>query len=538
MQRYRRPFVAFLCILLSSGTSGFVFASDGVKSDPTLVTTDRGAIRGTIVQDVLQFRGIPYAASPSGELRWKLPVPHAAWNGVLDASHFGPGCPQVARYGLTEAGYNEDCLSLNVTVPYKQNAPGKKLPVIVWIYGGAFVGGSSSLYDLTHWAKLGSVVLVSINYRLGVFGFMAHPAFDANANGEFGQADQREALRWVKRNIAAFGGDENNVTLAGESAGAASTCFQMLAPEAAKGLFHKAIIQSAGCAMHLRTISESNVVGEKVAAAVGCADSANALSCMKSKPVKELLEAGSKVAGSDIMTFAPSVGTAAVPLQGAEAMSSGKFIHVPLMNGGDKVELRLYVAYAAQAGKHVTPENYAETIRTVYGDKTPQVLAEYPLSHFSSAPSAFGSIMSDFTPVNGLNNCLYLKAAKLASKYIKVYEFEFADPNPPPVTADPGFEMGAVHSSELPYQFPNFSNTTKMDGPNLTPGAQKLSDVMLTAWSRFAWTGVPQAKEIPAWTPFESPSHIMRFQQGELGYFDANAEHHCAFWKNLYPALL
>jgi para-nitrobenzyl esterase len=529
-----RAVTVFFYSLLLAAASGKAVAAQ----DPSVVITDRGPVRGTIVDDVLQFRGIPYAASPSGELRWKLPVAHAAWSGVLDASHFGPGCPQVARYGLTEAGYNEDCLSVNVTVPYKQIAPGKKLPVIVWIYGGAFVGGSSSLYDLTHWAKLGDVVLVSINYRLGVFGFMAHPAFDPDSNGEFGQADQREALRWVKRNIAAFGGDANNITLAGESAGAASTCFQMLAPEAAKGLFHKAIIQSAGCSMHLRTISESNKVGAKVAAAVGCTDPTTTLSCMKSKPVKELLEAGSKVAGSDIMTFVPSVGTAAVPLQGAEAMSTGKFIHVPLMNGGDKVELRLYVAYAAQAGKHVTPENYAETIRGVYGDKTPQVLAEYPISHYSSAPSAFGSIMSDFTPVNGLNNCLYLKAARLASRYIHVYEFEFADPNPPPVTADPGFEMGAVHSSELPYQFPNFSNTTKMDGPKLTPGAQKLSDVMLTAWSRFAWTGVPQDKELPAWTPFESPSHIMRFQQGKLGYFDAEAEHHCAFWKGLYPSLL
>jgi para-nitrobenzyl esterase len=418
---------------------------------------------------------------------------------------------------LTEAGYNENCLFVNVTEPCNYGLRIHKLPVTVWLYGGVFVGGSSLLDNLSHWAKLGNVVVVSLNYRLGVFGFMAHPSFDAKSNGEFGQSDQREALRWVRRNIAAFGGDPANVTLAGESAGAASTCFQILAPAASSGLFQKAIIESGGCVQHLRTIPQSDEVGLKVATLVHCVDLATAITCMRSKPVRQL-EAASTVAGADVMTFAPSIGTATVPLQGAEAMSTGRFVRVPIINGGDQEELRLYVAYAAQAGQHITAGNYGATLHGIYGANAAAVEAHYPLSGFSSAPSAFGSVMSDFQPSNGLNNCLYLDMAQRASKYVKIYEYEFAERYPPPVTTDPGFETGAVHSSELPYQFPHFSNTSKSDGPNLTPGAQRVSDDMLTAWSRFAWTGTPQAKDLPTWTPFTASSHVMRFEMAKRGF--------------------
>jgi para-nitrobenzyl esterase len=505
-----------------------------------VVMTDRGAVRGLARNGVREFKGIPYAAAPVGVLRWQIPQERRPWAGILDATKFGNSCPQAARYGLTEASYEEDCLSLNITIPGVNPIPAtsKKLPVLVWIYGGAFVGGSSALYPLDHMAKIGNVIVVSINYRIGVFGFMAHPAFDRLTDGDYGQADQRQALLWIKRNIAAFGGDSANVTIAGESAGAASVCVQMLAPEAAKGLFQKAIVQSAGCVQHLRTLDESDQVGLKVAAEVGCDDPATALACLRAKTPKVLVEAAAKVGGSDVMTFAPSVGTQAVPRQGAQAMASGEFVQVPMINGGNREELRLYVAYAARAGQHVTPQNYAASLQAVYGDKAPLVLAEYPLNGFSSASSALGSVMSDFRPDNGLNNCVYLQTAKLAAKHVAVYEYEFADPNPPPVTKDPGFEMGAVHSAELPYQFPHFSNTKQLDGPKLSSGAQQLSDQMLEYWTSFAANGVPSARHAPVWTAFKDSSRVLRLDQGNVDYFDASAAHHCTFWQRQYPALL
>jgi len=511
-----------------------------VGDDSIVVMTDKGAVRGLVRNGVREFKGIPYAAAPVGQLRWQTPQERAPWTNILDATQFGSSCPQVARYGLTEASYDEDCLTLNVTVPGAalNRRESEKLPVLVWIYGGAFVGGSSALYPLEHMAKIGNVIVVSINYRIGVFGFMAHPAFDRSTDGDYGQADQRQALLWVKRNIAGFGGDAANVTIAGESAGAASVCVQMLAPVAAKGLFQKAIVQSAGCVQHLRTLDESNQIGLRVAAEVGCADPSTALACMRAKPVRELVEAAAKVGGSDVMTFAPSVGTNAVPRQGAQAMASGQFMQVPMINGGNREELRLYVAYAAQDGRHVTAQNYAASLQAVYGDKASRVLAEYPLSQFSSAASALGSVMSDFRPDNGLNNCIYLQTAKLAAKYVRVYEYEFADPNPPPVTKDPGFEMGAVHSAELPYQFPHFSNTKALDGPDLSPGAQQLSELMLRYWTSFAAKGVPHARNTRAWTPFQNGTHVLRLDQGDIGYFDAATAHHCSFWQQLYPNLL
>ncbi len=508
--------------------------------DLIVVVTDKGAVRGLAHDGLREFKGIPYAAAPMGALRWQIPRERMPWTGTWDATKFGASCPQVARYGLTEASYEEDCLSLNITIPNAGSAAGasKKLPVLVWIYGGAFVGGSSALYPLGHMATIGNVIVVSINYRIGVFGFMAHPAFDRPTDGDYGQADQRLALLWVKRNIASFGGDSANVTIAGESAGAASVCVQMLAPQAAKGLFQKAIVQSAGCVQHLRTLDESDQIGLKVAAAVGCSVPATALICMRAKPVKELVEAAARVGGSDVMTFAPSVGTRAVPRQGAEAMASGQFVQVPMINGGNREELRLYVAYAAQASQHVTAQNYPASLKVVYADKALRVLAEYPLNHFSSASSALGSVMSDFRPDNGLNNCIYLQTARLASKHVAVYEYEFADPNPPPVTKDPGFEMGAVHSAELPYQFPHFSNTKTLDGPDLSSDAQKLADQMLEYWTSFAANGVPRAQNARGWSAFKTGSRVMRFEPGNVNYFNATATHHCSFWQQLYPTLL
>jgi para-nitrobenzyl esterase len=501
-----------------------------------IVVTEGGAVRGAVRAGVTEFLGIPYAAPPVGALRWAAPAPAKPWVETRDATAYRNGCPQTARYGLTEAGYNEDCLFVNVTVPAGVDATHPR-PVIAWIYGGAFVGGSSAIYPLSYMATSGNVVVVSLNYRIGVFGFMPHPAFGAATNGAYGLADQRAALRWVQRNIAKFGGDPHQVTVAGESAGGASICMQLLAPGEATGLFSKAIIASGPCTAHLRTVDDNEKVGLAVGALAGCPGaSAAALACLRATPVKTLVDAGAKVAGSDLNTFVPTLGAGGVMLQGAEAMRTGKFVHVPILDGGNEQEMRLYVAYAQQAGgAPVSAANYVARLEAYYPGKAEAVAREYPVTAYSSPSSALGSVLSDYNPTVGLNNCNYVNMATDAAAYVPVFEYEFADPNAPPVTPNPGWEMGAVHSAELPYQFPHFSNTTKLDGPDLAPSSQVLATTMMAYFTSFATTGTPAAPNAPAWPAYRSASDVMLFAPGKVGLYDAAIAHKCAFWRGLYP---
>ena len=254
---YRLLFLGFLVNLAacSGGTSTQALAPvvqissgsvQGVVRSYTLPeSTDTLATKS---YSVYEYRGIPYALAPTGNRRWALPEPVTSLGSrVFKAYNFGPACPQQARFNLTEASSNEDCLSINVTTPAGTKA-GDNLPVLIWIHGGAFIGGSSNLYRLDQLAAEGGLVVVSMNYRLGALGFMPNPAFQMTSssgtyNGNYGLEDQRLAMRWVQQNIAAFGGDKTNVTIAGESAGAASVCMHLSAPSQVTGLFHKAIVQ-------------------------------------------------------------------------------------------------------------------------------------------------------------------------------------------------------------------------------------------------------------------------------------------------------
>ena len=519
-------------LLLTLSTPARAAAQEDASA-ALMVHTGDGAVRGVAGNGVREFKGLPFAAPPVGALRWELPAPVVPWTGVLDASQFRSACPQARRFGLTEASDDEDCLHLNVTTPLADGS--RSRPVLVWFYGGQFVGGSTRLYPLDYLAREGDLVVVSVNYRLGPLGFMPHPAFGADFNGGYALEDQRQALRWVQHNIAAFGGDPGNVTIGGVSAGAASVCMHLFTPERTAGLFQRAIIQSAGCTTHLHTVSEASKTGLEVARLVGCGEPATALACLRSKSAQDIVVAATTVAGTDVMTFSPSVGSKALPRQGAEALASGNFVRVPIMNGGSRDEMRLYVGYEVAAGGVITRDTYPDRLRALYGDRADTVLAAYPSDRYPSAPSALGTVMSDFHPAVGLNNCLFLRTAWLASRWVQVYEYEFADREAPPVMTDPGFEMGAVHTAELPYQFPHFSNTSKLDGPDLAPSSQRLSAQMVAYWSSFARTGRPAARGLPEWLPFKTHNTALRLKPGQLGMFDASAEHQCALWERLYP---
>ena len=517
------------------------------------VQTDQGAVRGVVRNGALEFRGIPYAAAPVGELRWALPQPAAAWEGVRDASEFGSACPQQARFNLTEASADEDCLTLNVSVPVDR-APGERLPVFVWIHGGAFVGGASSLYRLDQLARAGRMVVVSMNYRLGVFGYMPHPVFAHDGyNGNYALEDQRAALRWVQRNIEAFGGDRDNVTLAGESAGAAAVCMHLASPERVQGLFHKAVVQSAGCLHPMKTVAEAQqagvalgerVVGAAVAAGRCKAGNPHVLECMRSIPVEDLLEAQGRYAeenADDLALFGPVTGTVTVPRTFREAVEYGRIARVPVLIGGTRDELRLYVGYWVQEGRGITAENFRQWIERFYPGHGDAVAAQYAPG--DSPPATFGSMLSDYNPAAGINNCLYLRTAQAVSAYNPVYAFEFADRDAPVmgvgiVPPDPGFPLGAAHSSELNYLFPNLSNTTKIDAPDLSPAGQALAAKMVRYWAQFARTGDTAVSGLPEWPRYRGGATVMRLEPGKVAAYDAGAEHRCGFWKTLYPETL
>jgi len=534
MIRFTSRCVLFVLFGSTVGEPVSLAQATATADDATLlVQTTEGKVHGMAGQGVREFKGIPFAAPPVGELRFEPPAPVQPWAGVLDATALRDACPQARRFNLTEESNVEDCLHLNVAVPTMPHQGAR--PVLVWFYGGAFVGGSTKLYPIDFLAREGDMVVVSVNYRLGPLGFMAHPAFGAEANGGYALEDQRAALRWVQRNIAAFGGDPGNVTIGGVSAGAASVCMHLISPKRTSGLFQKAIIQSSGCTFKLRGVDEGVKTGLAVAHLVGCDDPMTALRCLRSKPVKELVDAGTVVAGSDYRAFAPIYGNGTVPRQGAEALASGKFVRVPILNGGASNEMRVYVGYEVEAGARITLDNYKDRLRALYGDNVDTVLVAYPAERYSSVPTALGSAMSDFMPAGGLNSCLFLRTAWLASRWVPVYQYEFADDAAPPVMNDPGFELGAVHTSEMPYQFPGFSNTSVLDGPPLAAPQRELSRQMVAYWSNFVHTGLPAGAGLPEWKPFDRSRQALKLKPGAVGMFDASSTHQCPMWERLYP---
>lgn len=537
-------FISSTFIAISPSVAQTVTATDVVRLAGPVVQTAGGKVQGVLRNGALEFRGIPYGDSVSGPMRWTLPRPAPAWDGVLSAIDFRPACAQAARYNLTEQSNSEDCLSLNISRPYPTDEPlaEQKLPVLVWIHGGAFVGGAGSLYRLDRLARDADAVVVSLNYRLGVFGFMPHPAFDPDHNGGYALEDQRLAMRWVQDNIAAFGGDPDNITLGGESAGAASVCMHLMTPEATRGLFHKAIATSAACSFGLRSVEQAGVLGQQVALAVGCEDPVKVLECLRAKDATELIAAGDRVAGTDLAAFAPAYGTKTLPRQGLESLQTGKVLNVPVIFGGTRDEMRLYVGYAVQAGDKITPENYQDHLRAVYADHAPAVLERYRLAPGQSPAAALGSVNSDFHPGAGINHCQYADTAALLSKHLPVFMMEFADRNVPvlgvamPATPDPGFELGAAHSSDLNYFFPNFSNTSRMDAPDLSSQSQALADQVVNAWGQFMRMGVPRADGLPEWLPFNVSQKVLRVHPGQNGQIDPWKEYQCSFWRERYPA--
>ncbi|RSM89635.1 carboxylesterase family protein [Kibdelosporangium aridum] len=495
--------------------AGLLAGSAGVANagESGVVRTDAGPVRGTVAADHQLYQGIPYAAPPVGNLRWRSPQPVTPWTAVRDATKPGPACAQAG--GAGQPSTNEDCLYLNVTTPSRH---GRK-PVMVWLHGGGNSYLSSDGFDARRMAVQGDVVVVTINFRLGFFGFLGHP--DLPDSGAYGIEDQQAALRWVKRNAAAFGGDPRNVTVFGESGGAFDVCAHVTSP-LSRGLIDKAIAQSGGCSItwpnngiiHGFPASSPFVAKDKAAAdavalatQLGCAD----VACLRALPA-------SAFTAIDRGLTPVVTGNRVLPVEPVDALRSGQFNRVPVIWGNTRDEGRLAAATIPE------PFDYADLLKQAYGDKAAKVAAEYTPEKFGSARLAYGAVLTDRVWA-----CTQLADDRLLSRKTTTYSYEFADRTAPVgFFADlipPGFPPGAFHSSELAYLF-------DIVPFELNAEQRKLSQQMITYWTRFAATGNPNAHGLPTWPKYQH-GITQSLAPNDIKQVNAYQDHNCAFWAAL-----
>jgi len=461
------------------------------------VKTSLGTVEGKDLGAVHAFLGIPYAAPPVGDLRWKPPVPAAKWDGVRKATDFGSHCMQGNVFGdmvFRDPGMREDCLYLNVWTPAKTSDA--KLPVMVWIYGGGFVAGATSeqRQDGSILARQ-NVVVVSMNYRLGVFGFFVHPELakesGRNAAGNYGLLDQLAALQWVHDNIAAFGGDPANVTIFGESAGSFSVCAQMASP-LAKGLFNKAIGESGGAfsesglrfePVDVREERDSKLATSKLGV--------NTLAELRAVPAQKLLDAFFKPGGSDNFAFGPDVDGYFLPESVPAIFAAGKQNDVPLLAGWNRDEDSFSVVLSPQKP---TVESMKATAQKEFGAKAGEFLRLYPATTDAQALRSMIDFASD--RFISWSTWRWMEAqSKTGKQPIYRYRFDQALPSDPK-----GPQLGAYHSAEIEYVFGQLDSKAKMDW---RPEDRQLSAQMQKYWANFARSGDPNGEGLPKWPAYK-----------------------------------
>jgi para-nitrobenzyl esterase len=456
------------------------------------VRTGAGLVAGTKSADgkVVIFKGIPFAAPPVGDLRWKEPQPVAPWKGVRKATEFGSRCMQARIFEdmvFRDAGPSEDCLYLNVWAP--KTKTDAKLPVMVWIYGGGFQAGATSepRQDGEHLAHKG-VVIVSMNYRLGICGFFSHPGLTAesahHASGNYGLMDQAAALKWVHENIAAFGGDPNNVTIFGESAGSFAVSALMASP-LSKGLIHAAIGESGaffGKTSRAKPLAESERRDAVFAESLGM----KSLGQLRGLSAEKLLEAARS--GNDNNRFGPNIDGYFMPLRPSEIYAKGEQAHVPLMSGWNRDEGSYKRFFGTE---QVNKENYVAKSRQLFGEAAPEALKLFPGG--SDEEVKRSAAFLDTADFIALGTWKWMEMQVQTSE-VPVYRYEF-DQVPPPSEGH-GAEAGlAYHSAEIEYVFGT------LDWKKIAWRSEdyKLSEQMGAYWTNFAKTGNPNGAGLGAW---------------------------------------
>ncbi len=496
-------------------------AASIADSSGTFIHTDKGWVLGSASATMRTFFGVPFAQPASGALRFHAPVPPAAWGVRLAFQHSSPCAQEILST-------NENCLGLDVYAP--PAAASHNLPVMVWIYGGAYVLGGNSMYNPAPIVATGKAIVVELNYRLGPFGFLALPGLDnespAHTSGDYALMDQQAGLRWVQRNIGAFGGNPDNVTVFGESAGGNSVCQQLASPLAA-GLFERAISESGSCAGEgLQPVSKATMVqrSEAFATRVGCPDPATMVACLRALPASKLLSDPSTQLNGLGATWVPDVDGYVEPHTLQDAWSSGAYDHVPMLVGSNLNEGRLFVFLFDELPhlSALTPAEYDAYAQQTFGSNASSVLAQYPVSAYGAADLAKGALVTD-----GYFACpAEYVASHATATGGQVWRYEFEDPNPPFSNVDPFMPLGDMHFSEVPYLF---------DVGTLTSSQSALSSQMVSAWTNFASTGQPGAIGDTAWPQWSnaSPQTMVLTSLGSHVITNFASEHQCGFWAGI-----
>lgn len=509
------------CTSAGSASAGSASAGSATAAAQLQVHVSDGWLRGTVSQGSREFLGVPYAAPPA---RFAPPQPAPPWPGVRPATAHGPACVQFQPGGiLAGTATSEDCLDLDVYTPASAR-PGDKLPVLFWIHGGNFTQGSGVIYGGQQFASLTNSIFVSINYRLGVEGFLALSQLESaspQGTGDYGLLDQIAALRWVRSNIAAFGGDTHRVTIDGQSAGSGSVC-DLLASPLAAGLFQRGIMESGPCTtVRPASLQDSEEAGAEFAAEAGCGTPATVVTCLRHAPASALVAA----AQQDVINT-PAFGPPVLPSPPAVAFRNRQWNKVPVIVGGVRDEGKLF--FDTETG--MTGEGYANDIDMSYGPIAAAVLARYPVRNYP-APAPFYARAAVFT--DSLEACPDYQGAGLFAAQVPTWEEEFDDPAPPTFMwgIPPGVDMTDTHSVELYFLW----NIAGMRHP-LSSAEQRLGEQMDQYWAAFARTGNPTVPGQAAWPAVTAGAHpvLGLHPAGNSVSASFTAEHQCDFWSTTF----
>ena len=518
---------ALVAVTLSAGGAASAATSQHrsatTASQGPIVQTAQGAVRGTALTQGFAFRGLPYAAPPTGQLRWRPPKPASPWRGVRDATQYAPNCLQQGSLFTPPGAQSEDCLYLNVNTATPRSSAMR--PVLVWIHGGGLTQDGARNYDATQLAAAGAVV-VTINYRLGALGFLAHPALahrPGGPSGNYGLMDQQAALRWVQDNIARFGGNPHNVTIAGESAGGLSVLAHLVSP-GSRGLFQRAIVQSGAFALHQGSLADAQAFGTQFASSVGCSD--QTAQCLRHVPADTLVGAFPSAAIPGV------VDGKVLPESIASALAAGRFARVPILNGINTDEELIFVAgphVAVSNGTFVpastpTADNYQSVIASVLGvsdARAAAVAALYPFDAYPDGNVALSVLVSDANFA-----CPAEQVDRWTSARVPTYGYQFDDGTAPPIFTGPFYPI-ATHASEIQYLFgqPNAPHAAPLDATQ-----EGLASQMRAAWTAFAAKGSPSTSSVP-WPSFNAGSKVLSLHPPQPTVDTSfDADHHCGFW--------